>query len=344
MSDATAVRPASGIDPSDGDQSLTCRVFRGGRPSPAPKDLGAISEILKEEGTLIWFDVVDPTEKDLALLREEFHLHPLSVEDAVVAHERPKIEAYATYWFLVVLGATVESSGVEFHEVAIFAGKKFLVTVRHGPPYPLEEIEDRWRAHPEKLCQNAGFLLYTILDTVVDGYLPVTELFAERVDEIEEALFADRPMQRGTLPEIFAMKKNAQRFRHAVLPMRDILNPIIRGDVDLLDEHEMPYFRDVYDHAVRVIDQLDTMRDMVNSALEINLSVVANRQNEVAKQLTIIATIFLPLSFIVGFFGQNFSFLVSHIGGPGIFLAFGIGVEVVAVVLTVGYFKVKGWF
>jgi magnesium transporter len=140
------------------------------------------------------------------------------------------------------------------------------------------------------------------------------------------------------------MKKEAQQFRWAALPMRDILNPIIRGDIALFPAEEIVYFRDIYDHAVRVIDQLDSMRDLVNSSLEIHLSVVANRQNEVAKQLTIIATIFLPLSFIVGFFGQNFLFLTSNIQSTGSFWLLGIGCEVVAVTLMIYYFKRKGWF
>jgi magnesium transporter len=126
--------------------------------------------------------------------------------------------------------------------------------------------------------------------------------------------------------------------------MREILNPLVREDLSLYSHEEALYFRDVYDHAVLVVDQLDAARDLVNSALEIQLSVVANRQNEVAKQLTIIATIFLPLSFIVGFFGQNFDWLVSHIGGADSFTILGIGTEVVAVVLTVAFFKVRGWF
>jgi magnesium transporter len=126
--------------------------------------------------------------------------------------------------------------------------------------------------------------------------------------------------------------------------MRDILNPIIRQDLRLFPEKDLAYYRDVYDHAVLVIDQLDSLRDVVNSALEIHLSVVANRQNEVSRQLTVIATIFLPLTFLTGFFGQNFSWLVGHIVGGGAFLALGLGIEIATFLLTLGYFRWKGWF
>ncbi len=323
---------------------VTCVVFEDGQVSGAPKALTDISEILNEKGTLVWFDVVAPKPDDLALLEQEFHLHPLAVEDAVSAHQRSKIEPYGDYYFIVVHAATTSRDQLRLHELAIFAGRNFLVTVRHNPAYPLDEILKRWESHPEHLHNEAGYLLYTILDTVVDGYLPVAEMFQERVDSLEEILFQKSPAQTDILPQIFRMKKEAQLFRRAALPMREVLNPLVREDLSLYSHEESLYFRDIYDHAVLVTDQVDSSRDLVNSALEIHLSVVANRQNEVAKQLTVIATIFLPLSFIVGFFGQNFSWLVDHIGGLGAFTFLGIGTEVVTVVLTLVFFKIRGWF
>lgn len=340
----TAESAPSGSERSAGKHSLTCRVFRHGAAADRPSQLRDISDVLDEEGSLVWFDVVDPQDTDLATLQEEFQLHPLAIEDAIHAHQRPKIDQYGFYWFVVVQATTLTPSGIEFHEIAIFASRKFVVTVRHSPAYPLEEIERRWHSHPERLRHGGGFLLYTILDTVVDGYFPVADWFQERVDEIEDNLFANQPLRDDLLPEIFGMKKDAQRFRHSIVPMRDILNPIIREDVRFFPDEDTAYFRDVYDHAVRLIDQVDSLRDLVTSALEINLSVVANRNNEVSRQLTIIATIFLPLSFIVGFFGQNFAWLVDHLEGQPAFLLLGIGSEIVAITLTVGYFKLRRWF
>lgn len=324
-------------------EELTCQLFRRGKPA-GHIDVAQVNEVLKEEGVLVWLDVVNPGPRDLDTLQEEFDLHPLAVEDAVQAHERPKIEAYGRYWFLVVLATTLAGDDIVFHEIDIFAGQKFLVTVRHTPAFPLDDVVERWQVHPERLRHGGGFLLYTILDTVVDGYLPVAVKFEDRVDALEEVLFQRRVVEQDVLRQIFDMKKSAQAFRHAVLPMRDILNPIIRGDLTLFPEEEIVYYRDVYDHAVRVIDQLDSVRDLVNSALEIHVSVVGNRQNEIAKQLTFIATIFLPLTFITGFFGQNFGLLVSHITGATAFWSFGIGLEVLTVVITIAYFRLKGWF
>ena len=152
-------------------------------------------------------------------------------------------------------------------------------------------------------------------------------------------------MVGGDLPlRIFGLKRDLQRFRRAAVPMRDILNPIIRGDLVLYKNEEIAYFRDVYDHAIRVIDQLDAARDLLNNALEINLSIVANRQNAIVKQLTIIATVFLPLTFITGFFGQNFGYLVSRIGSTSSFWALGIGAQAVTLIALICYFKWKRWF
>lgn len=340
-----APRPHETLDRMTDHDRLTCRVFRKGEASKSPEKLADISEVLREPSTLVWFDVVDPDQEDLAVLEAEFDLHPLAIEDAVHAHERPKVEAYGRYWFLVVRGASMKSATeIVFHEVAIFAAEKFLVTVRHEPAFPLEEIQQRWNAHPERLRGGGGFLLYTILDTIVDGYFPIVDHFEDHVEALEQDLFHDTRRSSDVLREIFSMRKEGQQFRHAALPMRDILNPVIRGDLTLFPDEEIVYFRDVYDHAIRVIDQLDTLRDILSSALEIHLSVVANRQNEVAKQLTIIATIFLPLSFLVGFFGQNFDFLVSHISGAGPFWLLGIGSEVVVVTAMFALFKHRGWF
>ncbi|MGH2447736.1 MAG: magnesium transporter CorA family protein [Chloroflexota bacterium] len=339
--DATAEKPPlAGQIARPGE--ISCTLFQDGKTQKCP--VSDISTVLDKPGVLVWLDVVDPGPDDLNLLKEQFKLHPLSVEDATSGHEYPKIEAFDTYWFLVLQAATVEHSEVVFHEMSIFAAPTFLVTVRHSPAYPLQEIEQLWIEHSSQLGMGGGFLLYTILDVVVDGYFPVVELYEDKVDDLEEDLFRARKKKVDMLPDIFAMKRGSQKFRHAAFPMRDIINPLIREDLDLFSHDLVPYFRDIYDHAVRVIDELDNMRDLVNSALEIHLSVIANRQNEVMKQLTIIASIFLPLSFVTGFFGQNFVLLLDHIKSPLSFWEFGIALEIAIVIATLVLFKVRNWF
>jgi magnesium transporter len=157
-------------------------------------------------------------------------------------------------------------------------------------------------------------------------------------------LLGDDRRTKAVLLEIYEMKKDLSRFRRAVVPVRDILAPILRGDLQLFGADEIPYYRDVYDHLARVVDQMDSARELVNNARDTHIAMASHRQNEVAKQLTIVATVFLPLTFITGFFGQNFGWLVNHIADGRTFVAWGIGSEVVAAIALLGYFRYKGWF
>ena len=320
-----------------------CTVYKNGSVDRTPDDLSQISEILKEQDTMVWLDVTGADGRALALIQEEFNLHPLAVEDAMTAHERPKIDGYGDYWFLVVYGITVRDRAVTVHELSIFSGKNYLITVRREPAYPLEEVQRRWRTRSGMSRRDSGALLFTMLDTIVDGYFDAVESLDEQITALESQLLHDG-MRSAELPiRVFGLKRDLQRFRRAAAPMRDILNPILRGDLVLYSTEELAYFRDVYDHAIRVIDQLDAARDLVNNALEINLSIVANRQNAIVKQLTIIATIFLPLTFVTGFFGQNFAFLVNHIVSAQSFWLLGIGTEILALVALLVYFRAKHW-
>ncbi len=322
----------------------TCVFYDGDKNAHAVTDLSTISEVLKNPWAFVWFDIVAPQEHDMELLQEEFNLHPLAIEDAVQSHQRSKIESYEDYWFLVVHGVLEEKRSISVHEIAIFAGRRFLITVRSEPPYPLDEIERRWDHQPETLERNSGALLYAILDTLVDGYWPAAEMLEERVNALETTLFEEGVRTRKALIEIFAVKKTIQQFRRAVLPMREILIAVQRNDLNVIQPAELPYFRDIYDHATRVNEEIDSARDLTNSALEIHLGLTANQQNEVAKQLTIIATIFLPLTYLTGFFGQNFGFLVNRIGTRTDFIVYGLALEAFALAVLLLYFKRRHWF
>lgn len=322
----------------------TCFVYRGDRAPHPLSDLTKISDVLKDERSFVWFDVVAPQPDDLAIIQEEFGLHPLAIEDAINAHQRSKIESYENYWFLVVHGLLHDATRITVHEIAIFVGQRFLLTVRAHPAYPLDEIQRRWQHQPNTLPSDSGTLLYAILDTLVDGYWPAAEHLEESAAELEAVLFErDGAQTREALIDIFEMKKDVQRFRKAVVPMREILIAVMRNDLGVLHADEVPYFRDVYDHSTRVIEEMDAARDVITSALEIHLGITSNQQNEVAKQLTIIATIFLPLTYLTGFFGQNFGTLVNGITGSNAFWLYGIGLEVAAFLALLAYFKRKRW-
>jgi len=322
--------------------STTCSVYQNGNVRPVG-DLSAISEVLKQDGAFVWFDAVAPGARDLALIQEEFGLHPLAIEDAVKGHQRPKIDRYGEGWFLVVRAVSDVGRELIIHEMAIFAGPKYIVTVRRDPAYPLEEVVRRWEHDERSLPRTAGALLYELLDTIVDGYSLVGEHLEDRTGALEDALLERRDHNESTLLDIFAIGRLIQRFRRAVAPMREVLVPLIRGDAEFVEAMERPYYHDVNDHVERVLDQLDAAKELVTKTLEVHLGLAAQRQGEVTRQLTIIATVFLPLSFITGFFGQNFGFLVNEIASPWLFVSLGIGSQILTLAILFVYFKRKRW-
>ena len=328
-------------------KSMQCTAFRSGKRVGVIHDIARVPEAFDSPDEIVWLDLLDPTDDDYEKLRSTFDLHPLAIEDAQTAHERPKIEQYPNYLFLVVHPASWTNDRLSTHELAIFAGRRFLVTIRRTPAYAVEEAERRAHLHDGEMGTDAGFLLYTLLDTVVDEYFPIGDRLEERIGELQLDLFAadkDPRELSDMLRRIFDLKNDVHHARRAVVPMRDILQPVVRGDLKIFDRDRDHYYRDVYDHVIRVIDQLDSARDLVNSALEIHLSLVANRQNEVSKQLAIIATIFLPLTYVTGFFGQNFGWMVNGITARGTFLWLGVGSEIVCLTILIVYFRLKKWF
>ncbi len=324
---------------------MTCSMYL---PDGVERDVGSlasISDVLSDDpDVFVWLDVADADAADFALIKEEFGLHPLAVEDAVKAHQRPKIESYGDVWFVVVHAASRTGDALELHEIAIFAASRFAVTVRANPPYALAGFRQRWEHLPASVHQDGGTMLYELLDVIVDGYLPIADAFEERVEELEARLLEEGAATRDVLLEIYAMKRDLSRFRRAVIPLRDILTPIMRGDVTFFRSDYVPYFRDVYDHVSIVVDQLDAARDLINNARDTHVAIASNRQGEVSKQLTIVATVFLPLTFITGFFGQNFGFLISHITSATSFWWLGVGGEVLALAALLAYFRYKRWY
>lgn len=321
-----------------------CLIFTDGAGPRSLRNPAEISELLKDASTFVWFDLAEPTPDDLAMLKEEFSLHPTAVEDAALVHERPKVETYDDYLLVVLHAASLDADGqLIVHELAVFVGKNFVVTIRAHPVFPLDEIERRWTER-SGVAYDPVSLLYVILDVVVDAYHPVTVEYDERLVGIENAVLGERKRThpRLVLRRVLLFKRDLIALKRAVAPVRDILSTLLRSELTA-DRSMNAYFRDVADHAARVTDQIDSIRDLLNSTLDIHLSSEAHQQGEIAKQLTVIATIFLPLTYITGFFGQNFGWMVAGIQSPRSFWVIGVGSQVAAAIALVAYFRYKRW-
>jgi len=301
-----------------------------------------------DSGTFFWLDLEKPADDDFALLRDVFKIHPLAIDDARKFGQRPKIDDYDDFTALVVYGAQGGSEGrgvprLEPVEVHCFYSEHYLITVHQGGCTPFEELRERHAKKLAKVEQGPG-LLYLVVDTLVDSFFPEMASFDEQIDSLETAIFTNPT--NDELEQVFTMKRNLVTLRQVVTPQRDMFAALLSGRYYIpgLDDDGMRYFRDVYDHLIRLSDELDTYRDLLTGAMDVYLSTVSNKLNVIMKQLGVIATIFLPISFLTGFFGQNFGWLVDHIGGTATFFGFGLGLDLLSVTGFMIFFRKRGWF
>jgi magnesium transporter len=300
-----------------------------------------LAERLLASGSFFWLDLGHPTEDDFRVLREVFKFHPLALEDSEQFDQRAKIDSYDNFVFIVVYGAGRDDDRLV--EVHCFYSEHFLVTV-HREDFPaFAEIRRRFGKR-ERVIGKPSLLLYRVVDGLVDSFFPSLAAFDDRIDALEDAIFLKADDKQ--LQEIFQLKRQLVGMRKTVTPQRDAFASVMGGVAELpgLAEEDEQYFRDVYDHLIRISDLIDSYRDLLTGAMDVYLSTVSNRINAVMKQLTIIATIFLPLTFVTGFFGQNFNWMDSHIDSWPMFLALGIGSEIVALFALLAFFRRRGWF
>jgi magnesium transporter len=299
------------------------------------------AERLLAGGGFFWLDLDQPTDEDFQILRDVFKFHPLAIEDSEDFDQRAKIDDYDDFLFLVVYGAAPDDDRLV--EVHCFYSERFLITVHHDDCPAFAEIRRRYQQR-EKEIEQPSLLLYRVVDGLVDSFFPVLAAFDDRIDELEDAIFVKAGDEQ--LQEIFRMKRLLVGMRKAVSPQRDTFARFMGGIAELpgLAEEDARYFRDIYDHLIRISDLIDSYRDLLSGAMDVYLSTVSNRLNSVTKQLTIIATVFLPLSWLTGFFGQNFGFMVRHIGRWETFVGIGIGSELLVLAALLVFFKRRGWF
>jgi magnesium transporter len=298
----------------------------------------ALETALEANDQGFWLDIENPEEPDYALLQEIFHFHPLTLEDIRHENQRPKLEEYGDYSFAVLFTADWSGTELKIREHHLYISKHYLVSVHLEPSPELEQIHQRLKAAPELTKRGLPFLFYLVVDKLVDQVFTVIDQLDAATDSLEDAILARD--NREALGQIYGLKRAVVDLRKVLGAQRDLFQ---RLTTQSLDEQEMTlYFRDVYDHVVRQYETVDSLRDLLTSAMDVYLSTVSNRLNEIMRRLTVIATLFMPLTFITGFFGMNFLWLVNHISTFGAFLV-GIGLMVATLMVQFLYFRRSGW-
>jgi magnesium transporter len=288
---------------------LTCRLYRDGKLEKEGFHPSEVSDLLAEEGTLQWVDAEDPSDEELETLQEEFSLHPLALEDVRHREQRPKVDVYEDHFYLVLYGLTWDEDAVQTHEMHIFVGRGFLLTIRYPPPFDLAGVQRRWQRQEQLTSEGGGFLLYALLDEVVDGYLEAVDRFEDLSESIEEIVFSE-PSESDVQAKIFDVRRKLVKFRRLVLPLRDVLD-LVQEELGVVTEPLRAYYRDVADHVLRTLGFIDAVRELVTAALEAHMSQVGNRLNVVMKRVTSWGAILLVPSLIAGYFGMNF----QNVGG-----------------------------
>ena len=301
-----------------------------------------ISEVLKEPGRFVWVGLHEPDDEMLAEIQQEFSLHDLAVEDAARAHQRPKLERYGDSIFVVLRTAHTDAStgGIEFGETHLFVGANYVVSVRHGGTLPFADVVARCEANPDLMVKGPVFVLYSIMDFIVDQYFPLVDTYEDKLAELEDNVF-QQILPRETTERVYQLKRDLIEVKRAIAPLVDVCNRLVRGDVPLVPEDSRVYFRDVYDHVIRINEMVDTLRELLSAALEANLSLVSVSQNEAMKRLAGWAAIVAVPTMIAGVYGMNFKFM------PELDWYLGYPVALTVMVGTCAFlyykFKRSGW-
>lgn len=268
-----------------------------------------ISDYCLSEQNVVWANVSDPTGKDFDELAEEFNFHPLSIEDCRNAHQRPKIEEFKGYYFIVLYEAEMvgPDDDLELRELNIFLGPNFLVTVHSRPIRAIETAKRLWAEWGDRSEQGAGLLAYLLIDAIVDDYLPLLDVLSDRMDDLEDDIFGD--FKPEAIQDIFRVKKQLLYLRRSITPLRDVFNTMLRREQPIFSRETLVYFQDVFDHIIRVADTIDSLRDMLGSTMDAYLSISGNRMNQIMKRLTSISTILMSVTLVAGIYGMNFELM-----------------------------------
>ncbi len=321
---------------------INCVVYEDGRKR-ADIPSGEIDSWLHRPGCFVWVALRDATDDELRQMQHEFELHELAVEDARHGHQRPKIEEYGPTLFVVMKLPELsegEAGELLFGEVAIFVGPNFVLSVRNHSPSGFLGVRERCEREPEHLRQGAGFVLYALMDAVVDRYFPVLDALETELEDIEGRIF-ERGAARRNIESLYALKRRVTEVRHAVAPLVEVVGKLHGGRVPAVCANTQEYFRDVHDHLVRINAAVEAMRDTIATAIQVNLSMVTIEESETTKRLAAWAAIFAVSTALAGIWGMNFEHMPELRWRWGYPMA--LGVIAAAAVLLYRRFRRVGW-
>jgi magnesium transporter len=286
---------------------INCAVYQEGQKlSDIPVE--DISNWLAKPGCLTWVALRDASLVEMTQMQEEFDLHPLAIEDATHGHQRPKIEEYGDTVFVVMHLLEVHQDEIKVSEVAIFVGPNFVLSVRNGSKQDFLGVRERCEREPELLKLGSGFVSYALMDAVVDRYFPLVEALESDLEDVEAQIF-ERGSARWNIERLYALKHRSSMLRHAVVPLLEVVGKLHGGRVPAVCMNSQEYFRDVHDHLARINSALDTIRDTITTAIQVNLSLVTIEESEVTKRLAAWAAIFAVSTALAGIWGMNFEFM-----------------------------------
>lgn len=286
------------------NQVVGCAAYQGGR-RVAEVNIEEAEQIDTSSGGFVWIGLYEPDEALLRKVQQRFGLHDLAIEDAHRAHQRPKLEMYGESIFIVLRTAQLVDGRVQCGETHVFAGRGYVVTVRHGASHSYAEVRARCEGKPKLLAKGEDFVVYSIMDFVVDNYFPIVDALEAEVERLDQMVFAEAAT-RQDIERIYDLRHELATLRRAVAPLQEVCNRIIRFDAPMIDREMNPYFRDVQDHVIRILESIDNLRELLGSALEAYLLLTSIQQGNVMKKLAGWAAILAVPTAIAGIYGMNF--------------------------------------
>ena len=319
---------------------VNCAAYHGGC-RVADIDLDQTEDVVgTAKGGFVWIGLNEPDEALLRSVQQKFHLHDLAIEDARLAHQRPKLEVYGDSLFIVLRTAALIDGKMQCGETHIFAGRGYVVSIRHDSSSAYSEVRARCESAPKMLAMGESFVVYSIMDFIVDRYFPIIHQLEGEVDALEDAVFS-RAQTKPNIERIYELRHDLLLMRRAVQPLQEICNRVMRFDIALIEEPMYPYFRDVQDNVIRLIDAIDNMRDLLASALEANIMLSQVEQNNTIKIFSVAAVVFMPPTLVASIYGMNFKNI------PELEFAYGypgaLFLMVLVAVVPYWFFKWKKW-